>query len=282
MKIAQEIRKSVFFVCINNSKASMSLSVVSTGFILSSPIEDKQEIFINLITAKHVIDAARKYSADGIAYVRMNTVDGGYDYLNTSLDDWIFHPTDPSADVALFSFVPPERFDYLALPENMAITEKHPKHEQINLGDDVLIIGLFVNHFGRQKNIPLIRTGNIAAMLEEPVDTVYGSTDMYLIESRSIGGLSGSPVFVQHPVIRVEEGQVKYNLDGVKPTYFLGLIHGHFDIKLGMDSFVPDFANQSVNRGIAMVVPAQKILETIHQPKIETIRAEFIKNLNRT
>ena len=92
---------------------------------------------------------------------------------------------------------------------------------------------------------------------DEPVPTKMGMTEAYLIEARSIGGLSGSPAFVY-----------KRNR-----FYLLGLMHGHWDIPpenkndfVDMDSF------GSVNMGIAIVVPAKKILEVLNQPKLVELR----------
>jgi hypothetical protein len=50
-------------------------------------------------------------------------------------------------------------------------------------------VGLFSEHQGAERNIPIVRVGNIAAMPEEPVlTTSWGAIDAYLIEARSIGG----------------------------------------------------------------------------------------------
>jgi hypothetical protein len=50
----------------------------------------------------------------------------------------------------------------------------------------------------------------------------------------------------------------------------LGLMHGHWDTMLGSDNAsAPDrIETHSVNMGIAIVVPAYKILEVIEQPMI--------------
>ena len=55
---------------------------------------------------------------------------------------------------------------------------------------------------GRDRNFPIVRTGHIAMMPDEKIPKVKigdweGNADAYLIESRSIGGWSGSPVFVR-------------------------------------------------------------------------------------
>ena len=43
--------------------------------------------------------------------------------------------------------------------------------------------------------MPILRMGNLAAYPQERVQVEGVEMDAYLIEARSIGGLSGSPVF---------------------------------------------------------------------------------------
>jgi hypothetical protein len=55
-----------------------------------------------------------------------------------------------------------------------------------------------VQRAGSTRNIPIVRTGVIAAMpaIDEPFVRKGEEYHAYLAEMRSIGGLSGSPVFV--------------------------------------------------------------------------------------
>ena len=76
------------------------------------------------------------------------------------------------------------------------MTEKVIKENEIEVGEEVFVTGLFSHHHGQSKNIPIVRVGNISAMPEEKIQTKEHLMDAYLIEARSIGGLSGSPVFV--------------------------------------------------------------------------------------
>ena len=144
----------------------------------------------------------------------------------------------------------------------MAATSEIISKESIGPGDEVFITGLFVNHFGEERNIPILRIGNIAAMPEEKVKTdTMGPMDAF-IEARSIGGLSGSPVFVHLTGVRNNVFTV-----GPPPIYLLGLMHGHWDAEVTKnDSIQKDqFERERVNMGIAIVVPVQKIIETVDQ-----------------
>ena len=114
----------------------------------------------------------------------------------------------------------------------------------------------------------------------ELVATRCGDMEAYLIEARSIGGLSGSPVFVNLGTSRLKDGQVhlstrRYNF------HLLGLMHGHWDVPLlEVDGTSEDSVGQrKVNMGIGIVVPAKKILEALEHPMIKKQDDEAIKKL---
>jgi hypothetical protein len=105
----------------------------------------------------------------------------------------------------------------------------------------------------------------------------------YLVEMRSIAGLSGSPVFVDLPSAVPQSFSGGFFRDSrIKPPdpngimdwfhyRFLGLIHGHFDLpNLVEDSVVEDDASGGggINTGIGVVIPAEKIAETLYQPEL--------------
>src|SRR5262249_41522483 len=83
------------------------------------------------------------------------------------------------------------------------------------LGDEVATIGLYTSQYGQAKNVPVVRIGHIAMLPDEPVASHRGYVKAYLIETRSIAGLSGSPVFVNLPLTRMNEnGKIEVR-DGV-------------------------------------------------------------------
>jgi hypothetical protein len=105
----------------------------------------------------------------------------------------------------------------------------------------------------------------------DQIQTERGFADVYLIEARSIGGLSGSPVFAR----------TTDNPDSPVRTKLLGLMHGHWDIKeseINKPSIIQD-RQRGVNLGIGVVVPASKILETINQPALVEWRAIMEKKI---
>ena len=80
------------------------------------------------------------------------------------------------------------------------LTDEIIKTRNIGPGDNVYAVGLFSLAIGRERNIPIVRTGHIAIMSKEKIPGIRigdwrGEAEVYVVEARSIGGLSGSPVF---------------------------------------------------------------------------------------
>jgi hypothetical protein len=155
----------------------------------------------------------------------------------------------------------------------------------IRPGADVAIIGLFRSHYGANRNIPIIRVGNIAANLGEPVYTAYaGYIQAYLIEARSISGLSGSPVFICSPELNVIAGIARargQKLEASVGLGILGMMHGHFDVPNLNEDVVSDSEEpeRGVHTGIGVVIPVQKVIETIQHPDLTEMRKETAKKL---
>ena len=162
--------------------------------------------------------------------------------------------------------------DHMAWPLDLIVTPEVIKQQEIGVGNEVFLVGLFSQHHGERRNIPIVRVGNIAAMPEEKVFTTKsGAIDAYLIEARSIGGISGSPVFVVSSPIRASGDTAMFRLPAV---YLPGLVHGHWDASSSeLDEAIEDSTSRTqVNMGIAIVVPCDKIVETLDQENIRAAR----------
>lgn len=272
MIIPDDVRKCVGFLAYKMADGQFRLA--GTAWLFGRLIEGTERSFSFVVTAKHVIEGIRAKGLNRV-YLRLNLKDRTSRWFETDLAEWCYHPTDASVDAAVLLGTVPEEADHLLYPLNRFVTEEIRATNGISIGDEVFLTGLFAPHFGQERNIPIIRVGNIAAMPEEPVRTRMGAMEAYLVEARSIGGLSGCPVFVHLGVVRPVGQQLKYAEGG--PIFFLlGLMHGHWDIG------APDIdGNQDerdslrvVNMGIAIVVPARKISEVLENPVLVERMAE--------
>lgn len=274
MQVPEEIRKCVVFIGCKISTTPEHIVYGGTAFFVSEIVEDTG--FVYLVTAKHNILKITEKSIDGKVYTRCNLKEGIAIDMESQISLWVFHP-DPSVDVAVLPFIaPPKTMDYRPYDLISTATPERRKELGIGIGDEVFLPGLFRFHHGTNKNIPVIRVGNIAAMPEEPVQTANGKIEAYLIESRSIGGLSGSPVFVYLGNWRLIDKKWR-QASGFTFT-LLGLMHGHWDIdEADIDVSIPDTNKQrSINMGMAIVIPVEKILETIKQPILLKKQRELI------
>jgi hypothetical protein len=281
MRIPDDYKKSVVFFGIaakGSTPENLKINYRGTGFIISVPSrQHKGQNFIYLITAKHVVVDinGREF------FVRANKKDGdAIVFTGDSNARWWYHPNEAEAsDVAVFRLPIPQNIfntmDCALVPEELILTDEKSQKENIGAGDEVFIVGLFSYHSGSRKNLPIIRMGNIAMMSDanEPVQTsAFGNMEAYLIEARSFGGMSGSPVFVTKEIAL-----------GRTQIHLLGLIHGHWDISPEkiMDSASEDAGSKpNVNLGIAIVAPAKKILETIYRAELVEDRAQLEAKMN--
>lgn len=194
-------------------------------------------------------------------YFCLNNRLGGSEYLPVPVSDWVFNDV-RRIDVAVA--VLPDKFSGFAhksISTGIFISPDVIACEGIGPGDEVFFPGLFSQHKGEKANVPIIRIGNIAAMPTEAIKPNWGVLQAsYLIEARSIGGFSGSPVLWHRGLTRVKNGIEITDYGYTGPRFFLlGLVHGHYK---------ETEENRSINMGIAIVVPAGDILATLNQPKV--------------
>jgi len=279
MLIPDDFTKCVAFLGVpTREHGQESISWRATTFAISVPSEvaPPERRYNYLVTAKHVVEK----SEGNKPCIRVNTKrDNTSEIVPIESTPWWYHPaSEPRdlyyVDVAVIPWMPPEKFELVTIPVEMFLTDEIIQKKGIGLGNEVFITGLFNKVAGQIRNIPIVRTGNIAMIPNEPVYTKCGDMEAYLIESRSIGGLSGSPVFV------IQDGYDKELLEKWqfgRPLYLLGLVHGHWPTSpynTEDSSLKDDESTEPINMGIAIVVPAKKILEVINQPELVEMRKE--------
>ncbi len=131
---------------------------------------------------------------------------------------------------------------------------------------------------------PTVRTGHIAMMANERMTTGnYGDAFMHLIEAFSLAGFSGSPVFV-HETISIEMPRPHGPDDspflcGIGNIYLLGLLHGMLPVRVAEELTGTKDKEQMWHTGISLVVPADKILEILNQPRLLEYE-KIIRNKN--
>jgi hypothetical protein len=212
---------------------------------------------------------------NGCTTLRINTKTGSAHALTIPHEAWLDH--DAADDVCVAPIeLDASRWAVSALPwEDFCPTSERMEELNIGVGDDVLMIGRFVGHTGKQRNEPLVRFGNIAMMDDgERVRDGRGMlVTAFLVEMRSLPGFSGSPVFV---CIGAGSYRGVYGSDKqahMMPFYtetigLLGIDTGHksltnpvIDKRTGDPVDPPQVVQQ--NSGVAIIAPYYKIADVL-------------------
>jgi hypothetical protein len=277
MRVANHILKSVGFVSRYDPDGQIQFG--GTAFIVGVRMGPNASL-CHIVTARHVAEAIEPAEA----VIAMNARDGAPRFLRTGEQEWFYHPTEKdSVDVAVMPMGcanMDELYDFAFIPDSIFATDQRMAEYDIGLGDELIIVGLFTRFIGTTHLIPIVRSGNIAMMPKDRLPIKgFGQMEAYLVESRSIGGLSGSPVFVRNTVkmpVQTKDGIT--HIYGLGDGHLLGLVHGHWDLPL---SFPASEQAEAVNMGVSIVVPAKKILETLNHPELAEMRREhYEKNKN--
>ena len=281
MRVDEDVRKSVAFI---GRGTDDDFRALGTGFFIS------HDEFLHFVTAKHVAVApalrGRPFT------IRFNAEGGGakFSIVNPGQSPWYFHD-ERSVDVAVRFCLVDETVDYRYFPSCL-FHGTDANHEQIGPGDPTYTIGLFSYLAGTKSNQPIVHSGNIAAM---PSDELIPVSDWenpdgemeiegYLVEQQTLGGLSGSPVFVRPTLaldgFKTERGMMNGMLSHNK-FFLLGLWYGAWEAEVlaatGTGSPV------AVPLGMGVVIPAKKIMEVLNAPELKAMRRsarEFMKAQN--
>ncbi len=232
---------------------------VGTAYLVNLASEIDGLNFVYLVTAKHIILNIKTATGVESVSVRFNMRTGNAEWVEFLIAAWII---DENSDIAIARIHSDLvlRILHSSFPLVGAVDSEYFDDLHVGPGDEVFSIGLFSGHPGITRIVPIVRIGNIAALNVERVQMKGGDAITgHLIEIQSIGGLSGSPVFVN----ALGNGQFTNELAGRRkdsPYALLGQIYGHWDVPFN----ATEPAGGSINAGIAVVTPVERLLELIH------------------
>lgn len=262
-------------------------------FFIGVPFETepgKDRIVPWIVTNRHVVE-------NGGWTIRVNTRDGRFETIDTNEREWFFHPDGDDLAVRPFAYRNHHKVTHIGLDE--LLTESNARAHAVGPGDECLVAGRFINHEGRQRNTPTVRFGQIA---QEPTEKIiaYGrEQESYLVEIRSIGGYSGSPVFVildrlfARPITPGavdDDGNKISPLRWKKTSWMLGvnwcMIPSWEPVCDRHGDPLPNGWQVPANTGMMGVVPAWKLLSllTAHPPVLarqEEIEEDVMQQLKR-
>jgi hypothetical protein len=264
-RLRDEILDCVVYLYRSYHEADEGIAIGGSGFALGMPCESlRGAAHIYAVTNKHVVE-------NGAIHIRLNTREGKKVLMHAEQNDWVISATD---DLAIVPLVPiPASVSTKPLSIDCLITREMVTQYGIGVGDEVAMLGRFINREGYQKNVPTARFGHIAQMPDAPIETDTGmiQKEAFLCEVHSIGGYSGSPVLIiPNPT---------YSRAGESFPADKGLL-------LGVDfCHLPDWQNAyddrdhklqnikvPLNSGMAGVIPAWRLWDLLMSQKPRELR----------
>jgi hypothetical protein len=244
-----------------------------SGFLLGFDSDSLPGLqYVYAVTNAHVIEG-------GSCTVRLNTKDGAFDVRDLDERHWIIPDSKDDIAICVMSVLDLKIHKYKCVPKAMIATKEVMAEFAIGPGDETFTIGRFINADGLQRNLPTVRFGNLAQMPGEPIkqDRLIAGLmkpfeqESFLIESKSISGFSGSPVFVtMSPFAPRPDGKQhswKTHLLGVSWGYIMD-----WESVRAANGYPID-AKVRVNTGMMGVVPAWKLYELLMRPDMVKKRA---------
>ncbi len=276
MTIPEDIKKVVAFVLVQNENGEYIVPWGTAFFVgVKSPKNDNS-VFLYLITAKHVLKTEDRKSWLSNICIRLNTIDGGYHKyilpINPAGDQKsvYLHP-DNTVDLAVIPIkFESKMLDIVVLPENMITSKEEFINLDIKEGSEIFFTGLFSYYIGTSKNYPIVRFGRVSLITAEKINFIDNApTTLYLIETGSYGGNSGSPVYFYLGMDR-KPGSI---IMGPPLIKLAGIMSGTFyDIKKVIAVETAKIPIAQSNMGIAAVVPAYQLYELLFGDELNKIR----------
>jgi hypothetical protein len=237
MRIEPWLLQTVVYVGVENQRGDF----IPTGTALLVQYRPDSEHFLPIaVTAKHVIE---DIPGDWI-YYRINQNDDQSVVRAISKKLYISHAT---TDLAIFYVdQKPEDEGKFFVLDRFIRNEWIQHYGGVGVGDDIAIIGLYTSHYGIVRNQPIARFGNVSAIPSEPISTGRDNVIGYLVEARSIAGLSGSPVFLTVPPILRRDGNL---LGAPNPDYHpVGIVLGQHTIQYKKDDIdIPKWQHEEIS-----------------------------------
>jgi len=280
-RVPDELLQATVYLYKTVEDAKAGRDIGGTGFLISVHSKFDQNMIITyVVTNWHVA------VNDGNSCVRVNKKGGGSDVFELEPHEWEFRPIWHDIAIAALQ-LDAQVHNTVSLAEGILATDAFVSDHAIGPGDDVFMVGRFVDHDGGETNIPAVRFGNLSMMpygeIKQPSGARLGS---YLIDMHSRSGFSGSPVFAFRTFGNDFRIKSRGALDTKPFITLLGIHWGQFyefweladkpsspSVKsgLGADS---DIKNKRVLglSGMGCVIPASAILELLYCKKFVEAR----------
>jgi hypothetical protein len=279
-RIPPQVLYSTFYLYPSVEHAENGANFGGTGFFVAYPTgQPSTPNLMYAVTNWHV--AVR----DGASVMRVNKKGGGFDVLEFDPSEWEFVPKGP--DIAILTHVQlairESVHEVVGLEIGLFLNTNDLAILGIGPGDDIFMIGRFIDHEGTASNVPAARFGNISTMPQiVPQPTGADDIPSFILDIHSRTGYSGSPVFVY----RTHGSDLtRSDLITGPLTHFIKLLGVHWgqfpeqwEIESGKKAKVEGVSVSDDARyikgmsGMTLAIPAWKLWEFLDRPKFKDQR----------
>jgi|ERR1700683_1698708 len=288
--ILPDLKKIVTFIFVADAQGNLLRDnrgnplPYGTGFFVAVKSDDGKGVYSYLVTAKHVLKDSQGSDFNRI-FLRLNRKEGDAEYVPLDLFQdgkrIVYSHQDPPVDIAVVPAYPRDDiFDFKVLPDEALSTKATFDEFNIAEGSDVFFVGLFTTYFGDHKNNPIVRFGHVAMLPDDPIDWIdyQGQppqrAQLYLLETESYGGNSGSPVFFS---LGADRSPKQGYLIGSTLLRLAGVMRGRFNDThptLGLiQSPTASVPITLPSVGIAAVTPSSFLHEILFSEVLRNLRA---------
>lgn len=193
-RISSALLDCVIYLYESRADADRGVALGGSGFLF--PMEYDESCSVKGV---HVYAVTNAHLLPKFPVIRFRNRKGEAVTFSTTADAWFRHPDCDDLTVCLLDL---DAGDAIRLISPRYPPKRpHPPwtdDEGDFLGRDVVMVGRFMGHDGKETNAPALRFGNVAALPVEPIyHPQFGiNQESFLVEGRSLPGYSGSPVFL--------------------------------------------------------------------------------------
>jgi len=295
MQIDEEILACVGFI---GEPSEQGFVAAGTCFFVY--LVEETESFQYIVTARHLVRPVRPggkelLPLDGIVRIRVSRKTKPPHIIKTVRKEWIVHHN-RHVDVCVRQFDlraedPDDDFhlNELSIGGPTSILYHERNYGPIAIGDEIFIPSVFVPHVGEKRNIPIVRIGHIAARPIESIRAGSPTLPAYLIETKSLGGTSGAPIFLHLlPTLPRNTRHSKPTQIGrLVPYALIGMVLGSHSGKYASDFVESDNEENLIskdadfNAGISVALPIQIVLDVLNSDKLKRSRTATIEAIKK-
>lgn len=282
---------ATFFLYPSVEDAERGTQFGGSGVVVGVPLSSRPDLLVRYaVTNWHVA------CSSGSSVIRLNLPDGGVHIIDKDPSEWTFLPG--KQDLAAVPLLLPRSIQPALVPTTIFIADD--EKSDAHVGDDIFMVGRFIDFDGHETNRPATRFGTIS-MMDAPITQPTGFRGRSIIvDMHSRTGFSGSPVYVYRPGGRTvitganfsgsglpkREGPKashrKWGIGNNVQVRLLGLLWGQFPelweinqatgIPNGEASLISEGAFVRGFSGMSCIVPASHVIELLNHPELKIVR----------